>query len=116
MRITLKGKPISTSHIYRGAGTGRKWFMSSKAKALKEDYQWQAKEQWDKVLILDPIVVDISLYFGDKRKRDWDNWHNLSMDALSGVVWVDDVQIQKATVEKCFDKEDPRIEIEITVL
>jgi len=37
----------------------------------------------------------------------------LSMDALTGVVWEDDSQIQVAHVYKDFDKDNPRIEIEI---
>ena len=110
--ITLKGNPLSTNHVYYHAGRGLS-FLRSKAKALKEDYQWQAKSQWKKPPIETEIEVTIKIYLGTKRKADWDNFHKLSMDALNGIVWVDDSQIQRAIVEKFYDKENPRIEVEI---
>ncbi len=85
--------------------------MSSEGKALKEDYQWQAKSQWKGKMLKSPITLSIKLYFGDNRKNDWDNFHKLSMDALTGIVWEDDSQITGATVLKCFDRENPRIEL-----
>jgi Holliday junction resolvase RusA-like endonuclease len=36
------------------------------------------------------------------------------MDSLTGIVWDDDSQIMRATVEKHKDKQKPRIEIYIT--
>ena len=33
------------------------------------------------------LEVTICLYFKDNRRRDWDNWHKLSMDALQGIVF-----------------------------
>jgi len=116
MKIILKGKPLSSNNIYFSSPKklGLR-FMSKKAKDIKNDYQEQAEEQWQS----DPLDIDIDvkvkLYFGDKRKRDWDNYHKLSMDALTGIVWEDDSQIQKAEVEKFYDKENPRIEITIMI-
>jgi Holliday junction resolvase RusA-like endonuclease len=40
----------------------------------------------------DDIEVWITVYLGTKRKGDWDNYHKLSMDALNGVVRLDDNQ------------------------
>lgn len=88
--------------------------MSKKGRELKESYVAQAKQQY-KVPLLDvELNLEIHLYFGDSRIRDWDNFHKISMDALTGTVWVDDSQIQRATVEKHIDKANPRIEITIT--
>ena len=87
--------------------------MTQKGKTLKESYQWQAKSQWMQKPIETDVEIDIKIYFGTKRRSDWDNFHKLSMDALSGIVWEDDSQIIKATVEKHYSKENPRIEIEI---
>jgi len=111
MKIVLKGNPISSNNIRRNVGHRR--FLTSKAIAQKEDYQYQARQQWKSDMLLTPLKLSIELFFGDKRKRDWDNYHKLSMDALSGIVWGDDVQIQEAYVTKNYDKENPRIEIEI---
>ena len=118
MKITLLGKPRSTNGIYKNAvikGFVHR-YMSNEGKALKESYQWQAKQQYKGKLIEGNIEVFIILYFGDKRKNDWDNFHKLSIDALTGIVWRDDSQIIKATVLKLYDKDKPRINIDIITL
>jgi Holliday junction resolvase RusA-like endonuclease len=43
------------------------------------------------------INVSITL-FCTKRRSDWDNFHKLSCDALSGIVYEDDSQIKDAYV------------------
>lgn len=113
--IILKGKPKSTRAVYRSMcrGSVPTVYLSAEARALKEDYQWQAKSQWQKKPLSGPLTVIISTYHDTKRKNDWDNFHKLSMDALTGIVYDDDSQITKAVVNKCYDKEDPRIEIEV---
>jgi Holliday junction resolvase RusA-like endonuclease len=111
--IILEGAPKSTQHIYRAARNIRGVYLTSEGKALKEDYGWQAKSQWRGKPIEGPIEVCIKLFFGDSRRRDWDNWHKLSMDALTGIAYEDDSQIEIARVEKLIDRESPRIEIAV---
>jgi len=113
MKIILLGKPISTQHAY--LMRGRIKFMRKEAKELKESYIKQATEQyWCELLTWD-LTVTIELYFPDKRKRDWDNWHKLTMDALTWVVWEDDSQIKSAHIYiRDIDRETPRIELTIT--
>jgi transposase len=57
------------------------------------------------------VEVFITLFFGTKRRADWDNFHKLSCDALSGIVYEDDSQIRRATVALAYDKRRPRIEV-----
>jgi crossover junction endodeoxyribonuclease RusA len=109
--IILEGAPKSTNHLYKP--TGRGIYLTPEGKALKEDYGWQAKSQWDAQPLKGALEVGIKLYFSDKRRRDWDNWHKLSMDALTGIAYEDDSQIEIAHVEKFIDSESPRIEIYI---
>jgi crossover junction endodeoxyribonuclease RusA len=111
MKIILPGNPQSTNNIYKQHGHIR--FMMKRAKVLKESYQWEAKNQWRKPILVGDLKIKLELYFGDKRKRDWDNFHKLTMDALTGIVWEDDSQIREATVKLFYDKENPRTEIEI---
>ena len=115
INITLLGEPKSTSHIYKI--TCRKGFassyMSSDGKAIKEGYQWQAKSQYKKKILEGELHVIYHIYFGTKRKSDVDNFNKLVGDALSGIVWVDDSQIRRLTVEKFYDKEKPRIEVTV---
>ena len=114
-KIILKGEPKSTGAIYKIACRGHfgNYYMSKQGKDVKNSYQSQAKSQWKNKPIEKDIEINIKLFFGTNRKSDWDNFHKLSMDSLSGIVWIDDSQIQKATVEKYYDKENPRIEINI---
>lgn len=88
-------------------------FMRKEAKYLKESYQWQAKSQWKWKLLKHELFITVKMFFGDKRRRDWDNFHKLSMDSLSGIVWEDDSQIKKCLIEVFIDKKNPRIEVEI---
>ena len=89
-------------------------YMPKEMKDLKESYQWQAKSQWKKKLLTnDDIRVRVDLHFGTKRKCDWDNFHKLSFDALTGIVWEDDSQIVEALVRKHYDKDNSRIEITV---
>lgn len=88
-------------------------YVTSEGNSLKRKYQFEAKKQIGKLFFDSAIEVYIKLFFSNLYIRDWDNYHKLSMDSLNGIVWKDDSLIQKATVEKCFDKENPRIEIDI---
>jgi Holliday junction resolvase RusA-like endonuclease len=54
------------------------------------------------------VELEIGLYFGTKRKADWDNFHKLSCDALTGIVYDDDSQVRRVVVEKHFDKARAR--------
>ncbi len=87
--------------------------MRKEAKDLKESYQWQAKSQWKQEILEHELSITVKMFFGDKRRRDWDNFHKLSMDSLSGTVWKDDSQIKKCLIEVFIDKKNPRIEVEI---
>jgi Holliday junction resolvase RusA-like endonuclease len=90
--------------------------MTPAGKALKEQYQWEAKAQWKGKPLVGDVRADITLYFGTKRAADWDNFHKLSCDALSGIAYADDSQIKRATVALAYDKARPRIELAISEL
>jgi len=116
MKITLPWKPESTNHLYKHTCRWRfpTVYMTKKWKDLKETYKmcaysqflWYDKFMWD-------IETYIKIYFDSHRKHDIDNYSKILLDSLSWIVWEDDNQIQKQTVEKFYDKEKPRIEIKI---
>ncbi len=115
MKIILKGKPISTQHAYGQSGKIR--FMTPDAKSLKNSYILQARYQYKGLPLKTLLSVYIRVYFWDKRVRDWDNYHKLSMDALTGIIYDDDSQIKLATIQIMeVDKENPRIELIIDEL
>ena len=108
IKITLLWKPKSTQHLYWW-----RWrikFMKKDAKELKADYIQQIMEQYKGEILEGSLEMDIKLYFNDKRRRDFDNYHKISIDSLSWTVMKDDVQIIKAVIQKYLDRENPRIE------
>lgn len=116
-KIILLGEPKSNQKIYKITARGRfaSMYMSAEGKKIKENYYYQAKSQWKENILKDNLIIEINLYFGTKRKCDIDNFGKLLLDSLTGIIWEDDSQIQKMIVEKHYDKENPRIEINISL-
>lgn len=110
-KITLTGSPVTTNNIYRRNKFTT--YMTELGKSTKQDYQREAKSQWGQKPLSGNLKVTINIYFSDRRKRDWDNYHKITMDALNKIVWVDDSQIKVATVIMGYDKKMPRTEIRI---
>ena len=115
IEITLTGNPLSTQHIYKYFCRGRfgGFYMSKKGKDAKARYKEEIKEQYKGEPMEQDVEMYVKLFFGTKRKVDVDNFSKLVNDALSELVYVDDVQIKKLTTEKFYDKENPHIEIVI---
>jgi Holliday junction resolvase RusA-like endonuclease len=114
MKFILTPLPISVNHLYK-ITCSRGYpnvYMTKEAKELKESYGWQAKSQV-KVFMPGLVEVDIVAYFGDKRKHDVDNVQKLVLDSLKGVIIEDDNLIKKISVTKEYDKQKPRLEVEI---
>src|SRR3990167_2299526 len=100
--LTLTGNPISTNHIYKH--TGHRTYMTNEGKDIKEQYFYELKNQWKRKPIKTEVALNIILFFGDKRKRDIDNYNKVVLDSLSGIVIEDDSQIQVLHLEKQYDK------------
>jgi Holliday junction resolvase RusA-like endonuclease len=67
--------------------------MTAEGKALKETCQWEVRAQWKGEPLEGQIAVSVTLYFGTKRRADLDNFNKLSLDALTGIAYLDDSQI-----------------------
>ena len=61
-----------------------------------------------------PVCLTIALYFPDRRRRDLDNAAKAVMDALNGVGYRDDSQVQTLHFTRAFDAANPRVEITIS--
>ena len=111
MELILTGNPQSTNNIYRSVG--HRVYVTSKGKALKEDYQWQIKSQYKGKPKTGDIDLRVELFFGDNRKRDIDNYNKILLDAFTGILWLDDSQIQSLLIIKNKDIKNPRIVINL---
>ena len=57
--------------------------------------------------------VKIEIYLPDRRRRDTDNVSKLVLDALTGVAWNDDAQVEDEDLRKSLDRENPRLVVTI---
>lgn len=57
--------------------------------------------------------MNILLYFGDNRRRDIDAYLKILLDAMTGIVYEDDSQIDEMHVFKQVDIKSPRTVIQI---
>ena len=62
------------------------------------------------------IEVNITLFFGTKRKTGLDNFNKLGLDALTGIARHDDSQIADLHLRRAYDKARPRIEAAIRAM
>lgn len=88
-------------------------YMTAEGRTIKEAYQLEARGRWKRKPLKGDVELGIKIYFGDKRVRDIDNYGKLLLDSMTGIVYEDDKQINKMTVEKFIDTDNPRIEVEI---
>ena len=111
MKIKVLTKPISVNSAYPGM---RRRFLSKEGKAYKELISWAAKAVATE-LFVSPFHIDLTFCFADNRRRDVDDYLKLSIDALSGIWFLDDSQIVSLTAKK-IKGEEYYVEIEATPL
>jgi Holliday junction resolvase RusA-like endonuclease len=57
--------------------------------------------------------VDVEAYLPDERRRDLDNVAKTVLDALNGVLYLDDSQVTTLLVATHIDREKPRVEVTV---
>lgn len=113
MKITLP-YPISANRYWRWSKRGV--FVSAEAKAYKEEARWRAWQQGAKCTDK-KISMRITLVPRTKRSIDLDNALKIALDALQGVCYWNDSQVERIHIERAVaDKKNARLEIEIEVL
>jgi Holliday junction resolvase RusA-like endonuclease len=85
-----------------------------------EDYVgWLANQSMAEcgwVTTEEPVEMVLSVVFGDRRKRDIQNCFGSVCDALNGIVYKDDSQIQRIVGSKSYEKGVWSFKIEVKVL
>ena len=59
--------------------------------------------------------VEVEFHFKDNRRRDVDDYLKILLDALTGVVWVDDSQIERVCATKFQGEKSDYIFIRIQI-
>lgn len=110
MTLTFTTLPLSTNSLY--AHTGSRRFLTNKGKENKDAIAWEARAQYRGQPLKGALVVEITLFWKDKRRHDVDNIKGL-LDALTGILWEDDNQIEQLMIMKAVDKENPHVELRV---
>lgn len=113
--IVFEGEPQSTQTIYGNNGRGGRYLKPAAAK-LKQDYFYEAKMQWSYGVEKRAFSVRIDFFFKDRKRRDLANHEKLILDALIGIVYEDDSQIDELSLFRRHDAERPRVEVTVVPL
>ena len=112
MKLTIPKLPPTDNHLY--GMRGRIKFMYKEGKDWKLFATEEAKKQYKGEILTGSIFTNVKFYL--KRDRDVHGSLKLLFDSLEGIIYENDKQITKETIEKFIDKENPRIEIEVLAL
>lgn len=83
------------------------------ADKIRLSWESSSKEKWP----LDATYfVSTRVYLNDERRRDEDNLKKPLYDALNGILWKDDSQIQLSSFGKFLDKTHPRVQVMVEVI
>lgn len=81
----------------------------------KEALGWEAHIQHESEPLTGSLSVYIEFWWPTRRNHDIDNIKGF-LDALTGIVWVDDGQIVHLSIRKGYDKTNPRVEMKVEEL
>lgn len=115
IKYTIPGNTVSKSNSYRIVGK-----RLYKTKAVKE---YEAKAVAQAIVAMqemEPMEGDIRctlhVFFKDQRRRDIDNVTKSILDSGNEVVYIDDSQIAELHIYKRYCKENPRVEVEFSII
>jgi len=112
--VSIRGQqplPKQSFRYTKGGG-----YTDANVRAWQECVAWQAK-----ALCSEPgdgiYEVELVFYRYQKHRVDLDNLSKAVLDAMNGVVWVDDAQVHKLTIEKYYvdSIEDAGVDITVRV-
>lgn len=94
--------PVSANRYWRTIVQGGRAmvFVSDEAKRYKRDAAWLAREAGVRSPFQGPVELRIRLVPKNGICMDLDNALKVSIDALKGIVYVDDSQVRKITAER----------------
>ena len=112
MKFKINIRPLSY-YQYLKHNRYRK-YITDKGRKYKEILQVEFRKVMEEMEIIQgEVVMEIDLFFDNKRCNDVDNYAKCILDCMNGVVFLDDRQIIDLHIKKFYDKENPRIVIRI---
>ncbi len=110
--FVVAGDPVPWE---RDDANGRRRYTAPRTRAQKRLVAAAARIA-GAVPLAGPMKLTVTAYRATRRRCDWDNIGKLVSDALNGVCWHDDSQVEDAHVKKRYDHERPRTEVEVEPL
>ena len=99
-----KGRPgCADGHAYTPKATRDYEKLVADAAAL----------EWTREPMTGPLEIKLVFYRENLRRADFDNLTKAAVDALQGIVLIDDNQIVHAVIWKMLDRVNPRVKIVI---
>jgi len=112
MKLIIDIIPISY-YQYLSQNRYRK-YITAKGKEYKRDIEDKLSVfMVDKEIKTGDIRLHLEFHHNTRRKNDVDNYAKPIMDFMSDIVYLDDQQVTELNVKKFYDKEHPRIVIEV---
>jgi Holliday junction resolvase RusA-like endonuclease len=106
IRLTLPIPPLLNS-LYRVSG--RRIYKDGRAAIYRREVWCLAKEQGVKVT-KEEVELDVK-WFRERKTGDIDAILKCLLDSLEDVLYEKDSQIKKLTIEKFYNKLEPRVEL-----
>lgn len=102
--------PDNHRHVVRGG----RLYSSRRYKHALATVAMLARTQWRRAPLDGPVALTVRCHFPDRRRRDVVNYGKLLGDALSGVCWHDDAQLDDVRfVRDTLDPVRPRLDLTI---
>lgn len=111
INIVVPGNPVSVNSIWRRGKVGM--FLTYEATAWKETVAIYAKKYWRAPPLQGRVSVSLTCFFKSRRHRDIDNVFKCIGDAMEGICYENDEQIDRLEICRQRDAKNPRVEIVI---
>lgn len=111
IKLKLTVMPPSVNTMWINKPKGR--YKSKRGKEFEKEALYEIKRQYKGKLLTGRLKMNLRLFFKGKTKRDIDNYNKGILDALTGIIYADDEQIEELNILKKTDNPENKIEIEI---
>jgi Holliday junction resolvase RusA-like endonuclease len=118
IKITIPGSPVSKSNYKAFRKDGRAYMASSgndaRYKAYEDAICLAVKQNYKGKTIDEECILIIKLFFKNNKKGDAHNYPKSICDGLEkSQIIANDYLFKPVVIEEYFDKENPRVEVEI---
>jgi Holliday junction resolvase RusA-like endonuclease len=111
--FSVLGNPVP-KQSFRAVAGGR-GYTDPRVKAWQEKVAYEARYVMDgDEPLTGDLQVSLKFYLSDRRRKDLDNLSKGVLDALNGIVFVDDRQIVDLHLQKYYDKDNPGVSVCVT--